>query len=109
MSRKDEKIEAVIQQAAGDFFTRSLDVLALVTVAKVKLQKHGTEALIYLSVLPDNLSEAVYKEARRKRPELWEYLNEKTSVGKTPKVDVALTSLDKIQTEEAEGEELENQ
>lgn len=108
MSRKDEKIEAVIQQAAGDFFTRSLDVLALVTVAEVKLQKHGTEALIYLSVLPENFSEAVYKEARRKRPELWDYLNDKTNIGKVPKVDIALTSLSKVVEEEVSEGELEN-
>ena len=100
MSRKDEKIEAVIQRAAGDFFTRSLNVLALVTVAKVELQKHGSEAVVFLSVLPDNLSEEVYKQARYKRSDLWDYLNEKTGLGKIPKIDVALTSLDKVSPDE---------
>lgn len=92
-TRKDEKIEAVIQKAAADFFTRSLNVLALVTVAEVKLQKHGSEALIYLSVLPESETEEVYKQARYLRPELWQHLNAKTGLGKIPKVDVAITTL----------------
>lgn len=90
ITKHQKRVEEVIGRTAAEFFARHLPSRALVTVTNVSLAQHGREAIIFITVLPEQAIDEVLRDARRLRTDLRDYLREATKIGNVPQVDIVL-------------------
>src|SRR3989338_10326688 len=87
---KDEKVKAIVKEAAAQFFELESNRSSLLTVTRVEMIEHGRKAIIYITIFPDDMEASALEFAKRKRTELHEYLLKKTKLSLVPFVDVVI-------------------
>ena len=89
-NRKSEKIKAIIQAAAAQFFELESNRTSLLTVTRVEMTEHGRKAIIFITIFPDDKEADALEFAKRKRTELREFLMTKTKISLVPFVEVMI-------------------
>lgn len=89
-SVKNEKIKAIIKEAAAEFFKLESNRASLLTVTRVEMTERGRKAVIFITVFPDEKEVDALEFAKRKRTELRECLMKKTKISLVPFVDVMI-------------------
>ena len=89
-NKKDEKIAAIVQEASAEFFERESNRLSMITVTRVELVNRGKQAMIYITVFPDDKEAEAIEFAKRKRSELHQFLIKETGLSLVPFVDVII-------------------
>lgn len=87
---KDEKIKAIIQEAAAEFFKKESDRTSMITVTRVELADRGKKALIFISVFPEEKEADAIAFSKRRRSDLYKFLNTNTGLSYVPFVDVLI-------------------
>jgi ribosome-binding factor A len=84
MDHRQEKIESLLAQQVGLFLSQESGKMSLITVTRVEFNQRNKHALVYLSVLPENQEKTALEFAKRKSPELREWIEDKISIGSIP-------------------------
>ncbi len=87
MPYRTEKIKELIRQLASEFIERESSGSALVTVTGTKVSDDYKEAVIFITVYPDDKEKAVLDFLKRHRSEFKHYVREKGSLGRLPFFD----------------------
>ncbi len=87
---KEEKIKAIIHEAAALFFERESDRTSMITVTRTELADRGKKAIIYISVFPTEKEADALVFVKRKRTELHHFLINETKLPIVPFVDVII-------------------
>ena len=87
---KTEKIKAIIQEAAAQFFELESNRTSLLTVTRIEITERGRKAIVFITVFPDEMEASALLFAKRKRTELREFLIKKTKISIVPFVDVMI-------------------
>jgi len=89
MSHREEKIQFLLKDLAGDFFSRHSNRTSLITVTNVLLSSDSKRANILLSVLPKEKERVALLFANRLRPLFKEYLNAHSRMRILPQITFA--------------------
>lgn len=89
-SKRQRQVSEIIAQAAAEFLARESNRQSLITVTKADVSPDLKNAMIYLSVLPENMEEQVLHFAKRNRTEFREHLKSHAAMKFLPHVDFSL-------------------
>jgi ribosome-binding factor A len=88
--KKDGRTESILAETAALFIERESNAQSLITVTSVSLKNRGAEALIRVSVLPDDAADAALSFLKRKRGVFRQLIKETTRLHRIPFVDFEL-------------------
>ena len=74
MTQRNEKVGQLIKELSASFLGRESNRTSLVTVTSCDTSPDLKRATIFITVLPENKEHDVIDFAKRKRPELREFL-----------------------------------
>ncbi len=87
---KDGRMKDIIKTLAAEFVERESNRTSLITITHVELIDRGREARIYVTVLPDSMSDDALDFLKRMRSDLRSYVTEKSRLFRIPKFDFLL-------------------
>lgn len=90
MTQKNERVIKIIRELAANFIEREGNKTALITVTSVTIENRGKDALIGVTVLPDNKEEYTIAYLKRKKSELRSYIKEHSRLGIIPFVEIEI-------------------
>lgn len=96
MTEREEKVGNIIKRLASEFLSRESNRVSLITVTDVKMRDKEKNALILVTVLPENQSDAALAFAKRKRTDFREYIKEHTRIKTIPRVDFEIDKGEKF-------------
>src|SRR3989344_7841243 len=89
MERK-EKVANQIKELAAEFLGRENNRTSLITVIHADCSPDLKNATIYITVLPTSKEKAALDFAKRKRPELRDFIKKNLEIKVIPFIDIAL-------------------
>ena len=90
MSERNEKVANQIKELAAEFLGRENNRTSLVTVTAATCSPDLKRGTIYITVLPTDREHDALEFAKRKRPELREYLKKNMPIKIIPFIDIAI-------------------
>ena len=90
MSERNEKIAQFVKELSATFLGRENNKTSLVTVTSCNTSPDLKKATIFITVLPANKEKAVLDFAKRKRPELREFLKKNMQTKIIPFIDIEI-------------------
>ncbi len=87
---RNNKVANQIKELAAIFLGRENNKTSLITVIAATCSPDLKRATIFITVLPDSKEKTALEFAKRKRPELREYLKKNMPVKTIPFVDIAI-------------------
>ncbi len=90
MKDRRETARQILRDAAAEFLAREAGPQSLITVTRAEISSDFSSATLFLSVLPEEQSQAALGLARRNIPELKKFLKEHTKLPRAPFIDFAL-------------------
>ncbi len=90
MNDKSEKIESLLERAAGQFFARESNRQSMITVTRVRLGNRGRTAQVAVSVFPNEREEQAIDFMRRKRGEFGQFLSDHTKLQYLPRIEFVI-------------------
>jgi ribosome-binding factor A len=80
----------LFKNSAGDYFARNNTGLSMITVTNVWISEDLKHADIFISVLPENKSDAALNFAKRQRTDLQKYIASKVKLIHLPYLEIVL-------------------
>ncbi len=90
MSERNEKVADFIKELAANFLERENNRTSLITVTSTTCSPDLKRATIFITVLPDSKEKSALEFAKRKRPELREFLKKNMTTKVIPFVNIAI-------------------
>ncbi|MEX2052531.1 MAG: ribosome-binding factor A [Candidatus Paceibacterota bacterium] len=90
MSDRTEKVASLIKELGAQFLGKENNKTSLITVTLATVSPDLKRATIYITVLPDDKERTALEFAKRKRPELREYLKKNMMTKMIPFIDIAI-------------------
>jgi len=90
MERKNARTESLVCHLAAEFLQQNSNKSSLITVTGCTLGKEGKEAIIFISVLPEDKAVEALNFALRQRSEMRAYIRTHAKLGRLPFLDIAL-------------------
>jgi ribosome-binding factor A len=102
MTERKEKVANYIKELAAKFLERESTRNSLITVTNSSCSPDLKRATIFFTVLPESEEEAALAFAKRKRPELREFIKKNLKIKIIPFLDIELDRGEKnfIKTEQ---------
>ncbi len=88
MTERQEKVSSFIKQLAATFLGRENNKTSLITVTSANCSPDLKRATIYITVLPESKEHDALEFAKRKRPELRDFLKENMATKVVPFIDI---------------------
>ena len=89
MERK-EKVANYIKELSAQFLARENNRTSLITVTRADCSPDLKRATIYITVLPTDKERTALEFAKRKRPELREFIKKNMSTKNIPFIDIEI-------------------
>ena len=96
MDYRQEKLEQLVQQIAGEFIERESNRNSLITVTRVYIPSDMKRAQIMVTVLPEGHEDNAINFLKRMRGDFKEYFKKKAKVGRIPFFDFTLDKGEKM-------------
>ena len=90
MSQRIEKVEKLVKELTANFLNKESSSASLISVTYVTVSPDLKKATVYLSVLPESAEETALLFAKRKRPEMRDYLKENMETKNIPFLEVEI-------------------
>jgi ribosome-binding factor A len=90
MTERQEKVSSFIKQLAATFLGRENNKTSLITVTSANCSPDLKRATIYITVLPESKEHDALEFAKRKRPELRDFLKENMATKVVPFIDIEI-------------------
>lgn len=90
MIPRNEKVANFIKELAAEFLGRENNRTSLITVTSATASPDLKRATIFITVLPDSKEHDALDFAKRKRPELREYLKKNMETKIIPFIDIKI-------------------
>lgn len=84
MNHRHEKREEYMKELAAEFISRESNRNSLITVTRLSLSNYEDNAIIFISVMPENQEKAVMDFLSRQLSDLREFIKSKIQNGKIP-------------------------
>ncbi|MEO5635293.1 MAG: ribosome-binding factor A [Candidatus Paceibacterota bacterium] len=89
-SGRNEKVANFIKELTAEFLSRENNKTSLITVTSADTSPDLKRATVYITVLPVDKEKTALLFAKRKRPELREYLRKNMNTKIIPFIDIAI-------------------
>jgi len=96
MKDRHETARQILRDAAAQWLAREAGPQSLITITRAEVSSDFRNATLFLSVLPEEKSEAALGLARRNIPELKKFLKEHTKLPRAPYIDFTLEREEKL-------------
>jgi ribosome-binding factor A len=83
---RNEKAEIMLYEALGLFVARESNRTSLITVTGVRLERAGTVAVVYVSVIPDHGAKGAVDFLSRRTEEARAFIKKRVRISKLPQV-----------------------
>ena len=90
MTQRNEKVANIIKKLAAEFLARENNKTSLLTVTSATCSPDLKRATIFFTVLPTTKEKTALEFAKRKRPELREFLKKNMPIKIIPFLDLAI-------------------
>ena len=90
MLARNEKIGQFVKELSAEFLGRENNRTSLITVTSCNTSPDMKRATIFITVLPDSKEHDALDFAKRKRPELREYLKKNMETKIIPFIDIQI-------------------
>jgi ribosome-binding factor A len=90
MGERNEKIANRVKELGAEFLGRENNKTSLISVISATCSPDLKRATIYITVLPNSKEKTALEFAKRKRPELREFLKKNMEVKNIPFIDIAI-------------------
>ncbi|MDQ3075723.1 MAG: ribosome-binding factor A [bacterium] len=90
MSERNEKIAQLVKELSATFLGRENNKTSLITVTSCNTSPDLKKATVFITVLPDNKEHDALEFAKRKRPELREFLKKNMQTKIIPFIDIMI-------------------
>src|SRR3989344_7569145 len=90
MSERNEKVANHIKELTAEFLGRASNRTSLVTVTSASCSPDLKRATVFITVMPVSKEKAALEFAKRKRPELREFLKKTMTTKNIPFIDIAI-------------------
>ncbi|OGI67851.1 hypothetical protein A2738_03135 [Candidatus Nomurabacteria bacterium RIFCSPHIGHO2_01_FULL_42_15] len=90
MSERNEKVANHIKELTAEFLGRESNRTSLVTVTSASCSPDLKRATVFITVMPVSKEKAALEFAKRKRPELREFLKKTMTTKNIPFIDIAI-------------------
>lgn len=90
MSERIEKVSKLIKGLAATFLNRESTKDSLISVTSVTVSPDLKRSTIYISVLPESKEKTALLFAKRKRPEIREYIKKNMETKNIPFLEIEL-------------------
>ena len=90
MRQRIEKVEKLVKELTANFLNKESSSASLISVTYVTVSPDLKKATVYLSVLPESAEETALLFAKRKRPEMRDYLKENMETKNIPFLEVEI-------------------
>lgn len=90
MTQRIEKVEKLVKELTANFLNKESSSASLISVTYVTVSPDLKKATVYLSVLPESAEETALLFAKRKRPEMRDYLKENMETKNIPFLEVEI-------------------
>jgi ribosome-binding factor A len=87
VSIKDGRLKEELREAASNFIQRESNGQSLITVSRVELKDKAKQAMIYITVFPQEKEKGALDMLKRKRSEFRRTISEKIKSGILPFCD----------------------
>ncbi|MEI7709127.1 MAG: ribosome-binding factor A [bacterium] len=84
------KVSNYIKELTAQFLGRENNKTSLITVTSADCSPDLKRATVYITVLPDNKEKTALEFAKRKRPELREFLKKNMTTKNIPFIDIEI-------------------
>ncbi len=88
MTERTEKVSNLIRELAAEFLGRENNKTSLISVTHATVSPDLKRGTIYITVLPDDKEKTALEFAKRKRPELREFLKKNMMTKMIPFIDI---------------------
>ena len=88
MTERLEKVSNLIRELAAEFLGRENNKTSLISVTHATVSPDLKRGTIYITVLPDDKEKTALEFAKRKRPELREFLKKNMMTKMIPFIDI---------------------
>jgi ribosome-binding factor A len=90
MPERNAKVANYIKELSAEFLGRENNKTSLVTVTSATCSPDLKRATIFITVFPDDKEKPALEFAKRKRPELREFLKKNMSTKNIPFIDIEI-------------------
>ncbi len=90
MSERTEKVANLIKEKTAEFLGRENNGTSLITVTYATVSPDLKRGTVFITVLPDTLEKTALLFAKRKRPEMREFLKKHMVTKVIPFIDVEI-------------------
>ncbi len=90
MPERKEKVANYIKELTAEFLGRENNKTSLITVTSANCSPDLKRATIFITVLPTSKEHVALEFAKRKRPELREFLKKNMTTKNIPFIDIAI-------------------
>ena len=90
MSERNEKIAQMVKELSASFLGRENNKTSLITVTSCNTSPDLKKATVFITVLPENKEHDALEFAKRKRPELREFLKKNMATKIIPFIDIEI-------------------
>lgn len=90
MTERNEKVANFIKELGAQFLGRENNRTSLITVTSASVSPDLKRATLFITVLPEQKEQDVLSFAKRKRPELREFLKKNMETKMIPFIDIAI-------------------
>ncbi|MCX6755501.1 MAG: ribosome-binding factor A [Candidatus Nomurabacteria bacterium] len=90
MSQRTEKVEKLIKELTANFLNKESTSASLISVTSISVSPDLKKATIFISVLPDSQEKTALLFAKRKRPEMREFLKKNMETKHIPFLEVEI-------------------
>jgi ribosome-binding factor A len=88
MTERQEKVSNFIKKLSAEFLGRENNKTSLITVTSANCSPDLKRATIYITVLPESKEHDALEFAKRKRPELRDFLKKNMATKVIPFIDI---------------------
>ncbi len=89
-SNRQEKVANIIKELGAQFLNRENNHTSLITITSCTTSPDFKKATIFISVLPENKEKSALEFAKRKRPELRNFLKKNLQMKTIPFIDIMI-------------------
>ncbi len=90
MSDRTEKVSNLLKELAAQFLQREKNNTSLITVTHADVSPDLKRGTVFITVLPTTKEHEALEFAKRKRPELREFLKKNMETKSIPFIDIAI-------------------